>query len=234
MLPGVRAVVLDLDDTLLDHRGSTRTALAGWLPTLGVTGDPSLAAAWFALEDEHFEAWRAGRISVEEQRRRRLRGFLPLVGRPVRPDDELDAVFADYLRWYAASWRAFPDVRPAVDALTARGLVLAVLTNGTREQQRAKVAAIGLQSDLAAVLTSDELGVAKPTPEAYLAVCRRLGLAPDEVVHVGDRHDLDVVAARGAGLHALHLDRDGRGVEPASGRLTTLTELPGRLRRADA
>ena len=67
------------------------------------------------------------------------------------------------------------------------------------------------------------------TEEWKAGVCRRLGLAPAEVVHVGDRHDLDVVAARAAGLRALHLDRDGRGVEPAEGRLSSLTELAGRI-----
>ena len=191
--------------------------------------DPGLVGAWFEVEDRHFEAWRAGSVTFEEQRRRRLRDFLPLVGRPVGPDDELDAVFAGYLRWYERSWLAFPDVRPAVDGLAAHGLVLAVLTNGRADQQHAKVRAIGLQGDLAAVLTSEELGVAKPDPEAYLGVCRRLGLAPTEVVHVGDRHDLDVLAARAAGLRALHLDRDGRGVEPPGGRLSSLTELAGRI-----
>lgn len=230
-LAGVRAVVFDLDDTLFDHRGSTRRALARWWSTLGVPDDPSLVEAWFAIEEQHFDAWRAGAFSFAEQRRRRLRDFLPLVGHPVPPsDDDLDAAFAGYLHWYETSWRAFPDVRPAVDALTARPLVLAVLTNGTRVQQHAKVRAIGLAGDLAAVLTSEELGVAKPAPEAYLSVCRRLGLEPGEVVHVGDRHDLDVVAAREAGLHALHLDRDRRRVEPPDGRLDSLAELVGRLR----
>ncbi len=223
-------MVLDLDDTLLDHRGSTRRALDGWLATLGVTNEEALVRAWFEVEDRHFDAWRAGVIGFEEQRRRRLRDFLPLVGRAVGPDDELDATFAGYLAWYERSWRAFPDVRPAVDALVARGLVLAVLTNGRTAQQHAKAEVVGVAGAVSFVLTSEEAGAAKPHPEAYLATCRRLRLAPERVVHVGDRHDLDVLAARAAGLHALHLDRDEHRLEPPEGRLTSLTELAGRLR----
>ena len=190
---------------------------------------PALTRAWFEVEDRHFDAWRSGLIDFQEQRRRRLRDFLPLLGRAVGPDDELDASFAGYLGWYERSWRPFPDVRPAVDALVEAGFVLAVLTNGRAEQQHAKVRAIGIADALAAVLTSDEVGAAKPAPEAYLATCRRLGLEPGRVLHVGDRHDLDVLAARAAGLQALHLDRDGRHVEPPEGRIASLTELVGRL-----
>lgn len=234
MTPGarvapVRAVVLDLDDTLLDHRGSTTRALAAWLPTLGAVADPGLVRAWFAVEDRHFESWRAGLIGFAEQRRRRLRDFLPLVGRPVGPDAELDRVFGGYLRQYERSWRAFDDVRPALDRLVAQGLVVGVLTNGTTVQQTAKVTAMGLDDVVARVVTAEELGVAKPAARAYRATCALLAVPPAEVLHVGDRHDLDVVAARAAGLRALHLDREGRGVEPPEGRLTRLAELPGRL-----
>ncbi len=231
--PLVEAVVLDLDDTLLDHRGSVRQALAGWLPSVGAVAGAHLVQTWFALETQHFDSWRAGLISFDEQRRRRLRDFLPLIDRPVGADDELDAVFAGYLDRYAASWRAFDDVRPTLDQLAELGVPAAVLTNGSTTQQHAKVDAIGVRDALAAVLTAEELGVAKPAPEAYLAACRVLGVHPSAVVHVGDRHDVDVLAARAAGLRALHLDRDHRGTEPPAGRITTLAELPDALARHD-
>nr|WP_198423965.1 HAD family hydrolase [Microlunatus antarcticus] len=225
----VRAVVFDLDDTLLDHRGSTTAALAAWLPGLGVEPAPGLEQAWFDLEDEHFESWRSGLISFDEQRRRRLRDFLPLVGQAVGPDAELDLVFVGYLEQYERAWRPFDDVRPAVDDLVDRGIALAVLTNGSTAQQTAKVAAIGLSDCVAGVVTAEQLGVAKPAPQTYRAACRLLSVAPAETVHVGDRHDLDVVAARAAGLRALHLDRHRREEEAPAGRITTLAELSARL-----
>jgi putative hydrolase of the HAD superfamily len=222
-------VIFDLDDTLLDHRGSTAEALAAWLTTEGAETSPALLQRWFALETRHFESWRAGLIGFDEQRRRRLRDFLPLIGRPVGPDAELDRLFAGYLEQYERSWHPFDDVRPAVDQLVDRGLVLGILTNGTTAQQVAKVEAIGLTDLVATVVTSEQLGVAKPAAQTYLATCRLLAVDPTAVVHVGDRHDLDVVAPRAAGLRALHLDRGRRGGEPPEGRITSLAELPGRL-----
>ena len=107
--------MFDLDDTLFDHTGSTRRALCAWLSTLDVVPSALLAEDWFAAEKCHFEAWRAGVISFDEQRRRRLRDFLPLIRRPVGTDAALDSVFAGYLHCYEESWQAFDDAWPALD-----------------------------------------------------------------------------------------------------------------------
>jgi putative hydrolase of the HAD superfamily len=97
VLAPVEAVVFDLDDTLFDHTGSTRRGLCAWLFTLDVVPSALLAGEWFAAEERHFEAWRAGVISFDERRRRRLQDVLSLIGRPVGTDAALDSVFAGYL-----------------------------------------------------------------------------------------------------------------------------------------
>ncbi len=229
----LRGIVFDLDGTLFDHDASTRAALAEWLPRLGAVAGERLTRAWFAAEDEHFESWRSGLITFDEQRRRRLRDLLPLLGRPVGSDADLDVIFSGFLDAYERAWRGYVDVRPALDRLVGRGLVLGVLTNGTVTQQQAKVVAIGVSELVTAVVTAEELGHAKPDARTYAEACRRIGLAPAEVLHVGDRHDLDVIAARAAGLSAWHLDRDDLRLEPAAARVADLTELADRLAAED-
>jgi putative hydrolase of the HAD superfamily len=145
--------------------------------------------------------------------------------------DELDAFFDGCLACYRAAWRAFPDVDPALSALAALRVRTAVLTNGTTEQQNAKLAAVGLSARVGPVFTSGQLGVAKPEPAAYRAVCHRLGLAPDATLHVGDDHELDVPAPRAAGLRAVHLDRSALGPDDNAShdggpRISSLDPLP--------
>jgi putative hydrolase of the HAD superfamily len=154
-----------------------------------------------------------------------LRDVLPAVGLAVGDDEELDRLFADYLAQYRDCWVAFDDVPAAVARLHGAGIRMAVLTNGLDAQQRAKVEALGLSGVVDPVVTAEELGVAKPDPAAYRAVCLRLGMAPESVLHVGDRHDLDVVAARAAGLQAVHLDRRGLGPVDEPSRISSLDEL---------
>ena len=223
----IRGLVFDLDGTLIDHRGSVAAALRGWLPQLGLVFDENLLTNWLAAEQRHFPAWRSRQITFAEQRRRRLRDFLPLIGHSVEDDAQLDAVFAGYLAWYEDSWTAFADVDDAVHLVRQSGLRVAVLTNGTVEQQNAKMSRVGLAGRFGPVLTAEGIGAAKPDPRAYRAACQEIGLPASQVLHIGDLHDLDVLAARTAGLHAVHLDRTHDGPKHERERITSLSQLAG-------
>jgi putative hydrolase of the HAD superfamily len=219
------AVIFDLDGTLFDHRRSASAAVRAWLPDLGAVADEALLTEWFALEDRHFVTWETGGIDFVEQRRRRLSDFLPLIAIEPGGPEELDGLFHHYLAHYQQAWTGFEDTQAAVAAVERAGLPAAILTNGRVEMQKAKVEAIGLTGRLGEVFTAEGLGTAKPEAASYLAVCASLGLPPAEVLHIGDRYDLDVVAARAAGLSAVHLDRTGAGPHDEPHRLTSLTQL---------
>ncbi|HEY9389075.1 MAG TPA: HAD family hydrolase [Mycobacteriales bacterium] len=228
MVP-VRLVIFDLDETLLDQRGAVTDAVTRWLSGRGIEPDDELVGAWFAAQERHLPAWRAGEISWREQRRRRLRDFLPLVGLTVDDGGQLDRTFAGYLTHYEAAWRKFDDVDGALERIRRTDVRTAVLTNGTVEQQNAKITAVGLTDRVGPVFTAEELGAAKPDPSTYLTVCRRLGVPADSALHVGDLHDLDVIAPRAAGLQAVHLDRRDNGPHHEKHRITSLAELPDHL-----
>ena len=219
-------MIFDLDGTLVDHVGAVTQALAKWLPELGAALTPELSDAWFSAEERHFAAWRAGDITFAEQRRRRLRDFLPLVGHPVGDEAELDDVFSGFLFHYEASWTCFDDVEETLDALSSLPVVTAVLTNGTDEQQHAKLKAAGLEARFAEVFTAEGLGAAKPDLSTYRRVCEALHVDVGDALHVGDLHALDVVAPRQAGLQAVHLDRTGAGPVDEPERIRSLLELP--------
>jgi len=221
----LRGVLLDLDDTLLDQRGAVRHALRAWLPGLGVTPTPALHQLWVDLQEHHLVAWRERTVTFREQRRRRLRDFLPAIGVPYAESD-LDRVFAGYLAAYQQAYTLFDDVPALLTALRTAGLATAVLTNGIIEQQHDKIARVGLTGRLGPIFTAESLGAAKPDPAAFTSACAQWGHSPSTVLSVGDRHDLDVQPARAAGLHAVHLDRWNEGPHTEPSRITSLRELP--------
>ncbi len=219
-------MLFDLDGTLLDHESAAAAALRAWLPSYGLSREDieAVIPLWSDLEDRHYRAWRAGEISFQEQRRRRIRDFLPAVGGTVQAG-QLAAVFAGYLTGYEAAWAAFDDAAPALRRIAAAGHRIGVLTNGDHAQQTAKLAAIGLLDLCGPVFASSELPAAKPDRRAYIEACRRLHVDPGHALMVGDNYELDVLAARAAGLSAIHLDRPADRSEPTSGRITTLHDL---------
>lgn len=230
----IRAVVFDIDGTLVDHDTAARQAVLNWSrPWLGGPQADDRVRLWAALEAEHFARYLTQEIGFAEQRRLRLRGFFAAVGEPI--DDELlDEQFSGYLREYEAAWTCFEDVHPALSAVSLRRL--AVLSNGEYAQQVAKLARVGLSGCFEDVLTAGLLGIAKPAPEVFRICCERLGLLPSEVAYVGDDLRSDAVAATEAGLVGVWLNRSGRA-RPADtpvqmkvmGSLRELPELLSRI-----
>ena len=93
----LRAVILDLDGTLVDHHGAVMEAVSA-VSTVdrGATDVDALRQTWWELERRHMDEYLAGACTFAEQRRR-LRTFLPLLGQPVPTDPhQLDAWFAKH------------------------------------------------------------------------------------------------------------------------------------------
>ena len=80
----IRAVLFDLDNTLFDHAASARACLDAFLQHLGTASTDDLARAWLQLEQTIYDRFLADELSFQEQRRERLRQFLPLAGRAAR------------------------------------------------------------------------------------------------------------------------------------------------------
>jgi putative hydrolase of the HAD superfamily len=203
----VLGVLFDLDDTLLDHTSAAAAAVLRLVRSVPDWRDDDAATVtrWQDLEAEHFARYAAGEISMSDQRRARIRSFLALDG---ATDEVLDGWFDAYRRTYREGWRAIPGAPEVVLGLLDAGYRVGVLTNGQGAQQRAKLAAIGLTDPRLVVCVSEELPAPKPSPAAYEAACSALGLAPHQVLMVGDHRTNDVDAARAAGLQAVHVSAD--------------------------
>ncbi|MFE1172702.1 HAD family hydrolase [Streptomyces sp. NPDC058773] len=223
----LRAVLWDLDDTLFDYTGSDRAGVLrhlraeGLLDTYG--GETVALERWQTAMETEFARFLAGEVGFLDHRRGRARTFL---GTPLS-DTEADAWFGRYITHYEACWTLFPDSAPALAALAPLARQ-AVLSNATTANQERKLTALGIRARFEAVFCADGLGHAKPAPEAFRGACEALGVTPGEVVHIGDKLDIDALGARDAGLTAVWLDRAGTGGEPPAGvrRIGSLSELP--------
>lgn len=197
----IRAITLDLDDTLWPMRPALLHAeqvLAAWLADRA----PRTAAHLTPQTRREIR----GRVLAEHPqrahdvsflRREALRRALVAAGE----DGELaEPAFEAFL---AARQRVtlYQDVIPVLGRWAARYRLVA-LSNGN-----ADIARIGIGNYFAASVSAHETGCAKPDPRIFLEACRRVRVDPAETLHVGDDPQLDVRAARAAGLQAAWIRR---------------------------
>lgn len=224
-VPPVKAVIFDLDGTLVDHESAVRLALGGWLSSLSVALTDDLLAFWFEAEDRTVAAFVRGEVSLQQQQRQLVQEMLARIGRPARDAAERDALYERYVDLYDHELRLFDEVGPVLELVRQRGLRTAVLTNGTEHHQREKLQAMGIADHVGPVLTSEDIGYSKPDAHAFMAACAAIDVAPGVAVFVGDDYEADIVGARGAGLRPVHLDREGRSLDTAADRISTLNDL---------
>ena len=112
-------------------------------------------------------------------------------------------------------WKSYPEVPEILDTLRRRGLPLAVVSNWDPGLSNL-LERLGLRDVFAVIISSAEVGVAKPNPGIFQQAVRSLGVAPGETLHVGDLYDYDVVGARAAGLIPVLLDRSGQALVAAA------------------
>ena len=91
-----------------------------------------------------------------------------------------------------------PDVPGVLEALTDRGLALAVVSNWDGDLAE-RLRALGIAHHFRFIADSAVIGVRKPEPGIYYTTCAALGIPPEQCLHVGDRPDADGGVARAVG-----------------------------------
>jgi putative hydrolase of the HAD superfamily len=122
------------------------------------------------------------------------------------------------------SFVPYPDVPPGLEALRAAGHRLLVVSNWDCSLPE-WLGPAGLLEHVEAVVSSGEVGVAKPDAGIFERALEMAGAEPDEAVHVGDSLDNDVAGARAVGLRAILVRRDGPGPDGVE-TVSSLAELP--------
>jgi putative hydrolase of the HAD superfamily len=214
IIPSV--ILFDLDDTLFAHTAAVAAGLITHLELSGCSkaaSDPKAALIrWRELEELHYHSHLLGKVGFQEQRRLRARDFASDFGISIASDVEADAWFDGYLIGYKRAWTLYDDVIPVLDELTVAipGVRFGIITNGEKNISLEKLAALpNLAQRTDHMITSGEIGVAKPDRRIFEHACKMFSVAPSQGWYVGDRFHTDAIGAREAGLRGIWLNRSG-------------------------
>jgi HAD superfamily hydrolase (TIGR01509 family) len=126
---------------------------------------------------------------------------------------------------YVDVLRPFPDARPTLLALRALGLRIGVLSNFPLATIESSLTAVNLLDVVDAALSSTNIGVAKPDPQAYWHMLHALNAPPEATLFVDDTL-IHVTGAQNLGMAAYLLDRRRASSALAQGIIHKLSVLP--------
>ena len=207
-LPKIKAIGLDLDDTLWPIWPTITRAeiqLQQWLAqhaprTAASFADP---AHRLALRDAVLRAQPAISHDMSALRREMIRSALQQGGEnPDLAEPAFEVFFAHRMRV-----DLYADALPALRFLAAR-FPLVAISNGN-----ADVARVGIGEHFHASLSAHVFGVGKPDARIFHAAAAAAGVEPDAVLHIGDDARLDVLGALDAGMQTVWLNRGGHAWE---------------------
>jgi putative hydrolase of the HAD superfamily len=222
-LPG--AMLIDLDDTILSAYGRADIAwhevakeFAHELAPLS----PQQVAAAIAASGRKFWASAAAewRLKLAEARHEVVRGgFAALAAADAGSalSGHLAVRLADRFTAYREEQMfVFPGAHEAIDALKARGVKLALVTNGAAGIQRAKVERFALAHRFDHIQIEGEHGFGKPEERAHLHAMQALGVQAADTWMIGDNLEWEVEAPQRLGIYAIWMDAHGEGLPAGS------------------
>ncbi len=206
-----KVILLDLDDTLLDMysamHSSWQEICAEVAPPLG--GDAASLRETIRRESAIFwadeETVAEYRVRPLDSRTHIVRLSLLAEGLDEAPAEEIaERALRDFLDRLAP----FDDSIATLETLRSQGYRLGMVTNGSSDTQREKIARWNLEPYFDEIVIESEFGRGKPDPGVFAKALAGTGAAPHEAWMVGDNLYADIGGARGAGIHSVWIHRE--------------------------
>lgn len=186
----IRAILFDLDRTLLDRDASLELFI-----------DDQYDRFYEHLKGIPKADYRSTLLSLDQK------GYVPknvvysqIVERYYLNAEMSQQLFEDYHTAFKRHCVPFEGLDELFEALKAKGFKLGMITNGRGAFQMENICALGIEDDFEVILISELEGVKKPDPNIFLTALERLGVSAEESVFVGDHLENDVFAAERMGM----------------------------------
>lgn len=196
MFSSLRAVVFDLDGTLIDSRHDIAEAVNHTLVSSGRTALPLETVASFVGDGAITLIQRATGLETDDPELTRLH-------------DRFRAYYTAHATEYT---EVYPGVRETLVRLSRTSLHVALCTNKPRQTTERVLDELELERFFDVVVCADDLPFKKPHPGPLLHIAERLAVHPSECVMVGDGPQ-DVLCGKAAGALTLGVTY---GIKPAT------------------
>jgi len=211
----IRAVIFDLDDTLVNRKAAFRNFCVSFI-------------------EEHFE----GRELPDS--RENMIGYMTLLDRNGYCDRT--AFYSPLIEKWGMKNRTVKqlcdnhenefhkftlpdaDMEKVLDYLAPK-YKLGIITNGVSKTQNGKIDRVGIRDRFRSVIVSGEAGVHKPDGRIFRMSCSALGVKAGEAIYVGDHYENDISGAKRAGLYTVWYTDDPGNPPYCDYKINRLSEI---------
>ena len=202
----MKALLIDIDGTLLDYRQSEALGISAIMEHYGVTPTPELAAHYHDVNQSFWEKYEKGEITRAQINEGRYPAFFGELGVEVDPE-VCEEIYQDFVNNRLVPVEGAEDM---LRYLSGKYLLYAA-SNGYSDKQRERLRKAGMISYFTDIFISQETGSQKPQKEFfdYCFARRPAGLKRDEVMIIGDGLTSDMRGGNNAGIHTCWLNAFG-------------------------
>lgn len=219
----LKAVFIDLDDTLLDETAHMRGAYGKSLDELRDRVSPDQAAATYR-EYEYVVSDLLRRDAWDELAREQ-RWEVALQRAGVEPGDLPVKICDGYYRHYFEGVGFLPGAERLLDV--ASHFENCLITNGEHGKQWGKIRKMDVDSRLNHILVSEDLGIRKPDPRIFERALELTGSQPSESVMIGDSLHADIAGAGPIGIGTIWINQYGYSLDEATHEPDEMVTTPG-------
>ncbi|MBL7997614.1 MAG: HAD-IA family hydrolase [Candidatus Kapabacteria bacterium] len=188
----VRAVVFDLDNTLVDFMAMKRVAVDAAITAMI---DAGLDLTFDKIKSHIDDIYREQGIEYQRVFDQLLQESLGRVDFRI-----LSAGIIAYRRAREAALKPYPHATATLMKLVKSGIKLAVVSDAPAREAWLRLCYINFHHLFDAVVTYDDTGERKPSPKPFLMALMQLSVPPHEAIMIGDWAERDMVGAKNVGM----------------------------------
>jgi putative hydrolase of the HAD superfamily len=214
----IKAVLFDLDGTLLDRQRSLEDFISGQcqrLKHLPAMADEQSYKKRFLELDAFGMVWKD-------------KVYQSLVTEFAITALDWQALLDDYIASFSLHCIAFPGIKEALTQLKKRGYKLGIITNARSPFQERNIAALGIEDYFSTILVSGKEGIKKPEAAIFQRGVSNLDVHISDAIYVGDHPHSDIDGAQKAGMKTIWKKNDiWRERSSPDAVFENFTDLPG-------
>ncbi|MGP1908042.1 HAD family hydrolase [Metabacillus sp. JX24] len=217
----IRAVLFDLDGTLLNREESVRFFIErqydAYNSYLNHIPRETYISRFIELEDRGY-VWKD---KVYQQ----------LVSEFGVSGLGWECLFQDYIQSFKDCCKPFSSLIEMLEKLKSMDLSLGIISNGYGDFQMKSIRSLGIERYFNVILISEWEGMKKPDTRLFKKASDHLNVTPAECMYLGDHPCNDVQAAVNSGMHGVWKKDDGWGEFYAEHIIQDLEEVPAIIRK---